>query len=436
MAEVEEEIRQMEYAEKVIFDIQNIFTSKLGGGYGTLKKAMDIEDYLYKDALNQIGETSNNIWESIEALRVYKSSVDRVLKLMNERSDKDTDWVKLFNIKDVKSFCQQLSRAVHTQVKRKAPPVDTSHYTIPAPSGVATNSTGNTKHSKASTTKSTGKKQHKTKKAKILEEDNRKKQFQQEWEASFNAVDSTSTIPAPTSVATATSSVARTNNNHSRTTSPPARKVKEERNKPKQEKHHKRKHEETKAESIPMITELMHQSESITDTTMGMMSSFPDQEDGDSLFLDAADDDAQGEDSSFATATLGNASDWGSTATSGQGTDGLGADSSRPLSSSSTSTSTSGWSAAIHERKSHMEQVEAKQKNQSLKQDERRRAHEEVYKTVSSKKEEEVAAAAAASEEEELRVAREREREKRERESQSQDIFMDGDHEALGNEYW
>ena len=434
----------MEYAEKAIFDIQSIFAAKLGGGYGTLKKAMEIEDYLYKDSLFQIGEQVDHVWESLETLQYYKASIDRVKKLMHERSDKDTDWVKLFNIKDVKNFRQQLSRAVHTQVKRKAP-VDTStHFSIPAPNNSAlpaerqhpppTATAGKSKGLKVS--KNIGKKQHKTKKAKTLETENRQRQFLQEWEASFNAVDSsapaanttstpstaalsgatTSDVASTSSSATSgrSSSSGSSSNNHTRT-SPAAEK--------KQQQKQQKQQRERERENMPMMTQLMHQ-----DSTAGVSVSLPsdeqDQGEGGLLVLDTQGD---GEDSFFATAKLENASGWGHTSSHGSHSNSAG---DRHLSSSS-----SGWATAIDERKSQVELTEAHHRHQSSAQDAPRLSTEETFKGASSSVSQESAAAAAVAEE--LRVAREREREKREREMQSQNVFMDGDHEALGGEmYW
>lgn len=474
---MEAEITLMEYSEKAIFEIQKIFTSKLGGGYCTLKKAMEIEDWLYKDALYQVDEQIDNVWESLETLQYYKASIDRIKKLMNERSDKDTDWVKLFNIKDVKNFRQQLTRAVHTQVnKRKAPAEpNSSHFSIPAPNipGIpagqrqqlppTTTGTGN--KTKGSKTTKKGKKQQKTKKAKAQEAEIKDRMFQQDWVAKYNAADSS--VSAPTSTASASASVTSTStaaissasasasgvisNNTSasapggrgsgrgtHTTTSPVEERKQQKQQKEKEKDREKARE--KEREMPMMTHLMHQDST---SSLSEAPELHDQDSSSMLFLDA-----QGDDSFFATATLENASEWGGN----QNKNNTGEDSQQHQhqQASSSSSSSSGWSTAISERKSHVQHTEAQLKHQSLAQDARRRATEESYTHAHKDKDKDGeqgtreqgegggGEASAAAAEEELRLARAREREKRERELQGgQNVFMDGDHEALGGEmYW
>ena len=386
----EDEVSVMEYSERVIYDIQDFFNKKLGGGYGTLKKAMEIEDFLYKDALHQMKMKNDKLWESPSSLEFYKSSVERLMKLMNDRNDKETDWVKFFNMKDVKNFRQQLTRAIHNVTKKKKKPVNV--HSIPAP-----NSSGkqlvmggggavNNNKKKKTTNK-------KTKKEKRLEEEMRKRKFQQEWEAQFHA-------ESPKLLFNENKSSTSNEKKKKRIISP----------KP-SPKYYSPKNEETKIENFPEIAQLMHQdSTSSIDGIFANSNSNEFEMDTDTnLFHD--------DDSVFTAPTLVNASDWGANSNS--------------IDNNATENdmlpTTSAWSTAKNERKSQIEQQELKQKHQSWVSEERRRSYEENIKGPSQQSD----SSQATSAEEELRLAREREREKRNRELQSQDVFMDGDHEAL-----
>lgn len=97
------EVGLMEYSEKAIFDIQGILRQKVGDSVAVIKKAMDIEQYLYSEALYKSGVT--NVWDSHEAIRVYTDSLDNIKKLLK---GKDGDWTKLFQYSDIRSFYTQL----------------------------------------------------------------------------------------------------------------------------------------------------------------------------------------------------------------------------------------------------------------------------------------------------------------------------------------
>lgn len=377
----EDEVSLMGYAEEVIFDIQMFLNEKLGGGYPTLRKAMDIEDFLYRDALVQVGSQTENVWESDEAIEFYKSSVERVKKLLHDRNDKETDWVKLFNIKDVKNFRQQLTRACHTTTKKKKSTGNSALF-IPAPN-TSNQVISNGKSYKAPPSK----KPRKTKKDKKLEEEMKKREFMQEWEAEFNA-DSQSAGKK------SISPIADGNHIKRKKVSPKSSRIVVS-----------PKIEET---SMPEITHLMHQDST---SPMDLLASGlinncdPDEMDSDSLLL------AQN-DSYFAAPKLENASDWGRKPTI-------------ETEEESHLVTTSGWSTAKNERRSQVEQQQTKLQLQSLKHEERLRACEEKYNDIALESVESKAAT-----EDDIRVAREREREKRQRELQSQDSFMD-DHDAL-----
>ena len=320
--ELEREISLIEFAEKSIYDIQYIFTTKLGGGYPTLRRAMDIEDFLYKDSLQQTGNRRGGkcieVWESDEAIEYYKSSLEGLKKLMEERDDKETDWVKLFNIKDVRSFKQQLSRAVHNTSKRKTPtPKSVGSFAIPNPSA-----TGGNKLSSKS-----GKKKQKTKKEKRLEDEGRIRQFQENWEAEFNATDATS-AKANTVI---------------------------------------KKEDDAVVEEFPQMSQLMQEDNSAVENTI-MQDDFYDED----LFLN------QDEDSFLENAKLENVSLWENEARA-------------DLSQSNQAIPREGntdWSTAVDERRSKKINDEVMKQELTAVEQERRRAHDDAAKALSARKDE------------------------------------------------
>ena len=101
------ELGLMEFSEQEIKEIQSILRSKLGDYYPVIKKAMDIEDYLYREALYKNGQERNgNVWESAESINSYVDSLQSFKVLMKA---KQGDWNKLYQISDVRQFCMQIT---------------------------------------------------------------------------------------------------------------------------------------------------------------------------------------------------------------------------------------------------------------------------------------------------------------------------------------
>jgi hypothetical protein len=109
------ELALMEFSEQEILELQQILRSKLGDNIAVIKKAMEIEDYLYKEALYKSGqERSGNLWESNNAINTYVESLSTFKLLMKA---KEGDWGKLFAQTDIRQFCNQM--ASNRQVIRK-----------------------------------------------------------------------------------------------------------------------------------------------------------------------------------------------------------------------------------------------------------------------------------------------------------------------------
>ena len=75
--------------------------------YAVLKKAMDIEEFLYSDALvrTRLDRNDGHVWQSRDSIREYQISADRLMRRLRER---DGDWVKLFSIQDIRVFIYQV----------------------------------------------------------------------------------------------------------------------------------------------------------------------------------------------------------------------------------------------------------------------------------------------------------------------------------------
>lgn len=110
-----DELALMEYSEQEIMELQSILRLKLGENFAVIKKAMDIEDYLYKEALYKNGhERSGNLWESHNAIKDYRESLSTLKILMHA---KEGDWTKLYALTDMRQFCTQM--ASNRQVSKK-----------------------------------------------------------------------------------------------------------------------------------------------------------------------------------------------------------------------------------------------------------------------------------------------------------------------------
>ncbi|CAE7554730.1 unnamed protein product, partial [Symbiodinium microadriaticum] len=123
------EIGLMEFSEQEIKELQAILRSKVGDHHPVIKKAMDIEDYLYRDALYKNGqERSGNVWEYPESVNSYVDSLHSFKILMQA---KQGDWNKLFQISDIRQFCMQITS--NRPPAKKKVREEPSSYTIPAP---------------------------------------------------------------------------------------------------------------------------------------------------------------------------------------------------------------------------------------------------------------------------------------------------------------
>ena len=425
MTAYEEELSLLEFSEKAIFDMQDILTTKLEYKERTLKKSIEIEEFLYTNSLRKYGESGGDeegeegLWQYPDAMMHYKDSIQNVLSLMVNREDKTTDWMKIYKSETIPLFLSRLQNQEYNvsqkSHKRKAPAASVSvksSLTIPAPNAAAVVPSGSPtgkNYAKIANKK-------KTKKEKMLEEEKKRMSFNKDWEIHFDESSSSSvpSIPAPNpSVVTNNSSQPSTGSRPAPTSKPASKPA------PILKFSMKR---EPKQEEYPKITHLMHQDSTSSMDGLGMHN-LPDDIADNSLFMTE-----QGDDNFFANATFEHASDWGVTSS---GNNNALDDKNQNENGLSLSFAGSAWSTAMHERKSQVEQTDAKIKQQMLTQDERRRVHDDTYKEISSKMEEDAAARAEAAITEEQRVARAREREKRERESQSQTVFMGDDHEAI-----
>lgn len=105
--DVRTERGMMEYSEEAIYDIQLILRNKVGESIAVIKKAMDIEDYLYRESLHKTGhEMTDNVWEHNDAVNNYMTSIENIKKLLKA---KEGDWTKLFQIGDIRQFYLQLT---------------------------------------------------------------------------------------------------------------------------------------------------------------------------------------------------------------------------------------------------------------------------------------------------------------------------------------
>ena len=109
----------MAVSEEIIYEIQNILKSKPELlHYPVLKKAMEIEEYLYTDALvrTRLDRNDGHVWQSKDSVREYQISADKLIQRLRER---EGDWVKLFNTADIRLFIYRVYQDyVPTKVSR------------------------------------------------------------------------------------------------------------------------------------------------------------------------------------------------------------------------------------------------------------------------------------------------------------------------------
>jgi hypothetical protein len=106
--QAKDEASLMTYSEELIYEIQDILKAKPDLlHYTVLKKAMDIEEFLYCDALvkTRLDRNDVHVWQSRDSTREYQISAEKLVRRLRER---DGDWVKLFNIADIRHFIFQV----------------------------------------------------------------------------------------------------------------------------------------------------------------------------------------------------------------------------------------------------------------------------------------------------------------------------------------
>lgn len=99
-------------SEQFIYEVQKIFRSKSElWNFAMIKKAMDIEDFLYGEAVYSAGgdRLKGAVWESYDAVKNYTTSCERVLRQLQERLQAGGDFQKLYNIPDARSIVMQLN---------------------------------------------------------------------------------------------------------------------------------------------------------------------------------------------------------------------------------------------------------------------------------------------------------------------------------------
>lgn len=116
-SELNTELALMEYSEQEIYELQSILRSKVGDHVPVIKKAMDIEDFFYKDAIYKSGVNEKGVsaWESMDFINKYANDLDTFKLLMQA---KQGDWTKLFNQTDIRTFCTQVTSS-RTIAKKK-----------------------------------------------------------------------------------------------------------------------------------------------------------------------------------------------------------------------------------------------------------------------------------------------------------------------------
>lgn len=122
----------MEYSEQAIYELQSIFRERVGDDrLPVIKKAMEIEEFLYRDALYKSGlERTGNVWESSSAVNTYVDSLENVKKLTKSKED----FGKIFQIADPRQFYLQLT-SLRTNANKKKVPTVASMETLLTKSG-------------------------------------------------------------------------------------------------------------------------------------------------------------------------------------------------------------------------------------------------------------------------------------------------------------
>lgn len=105
----------MEYSEKVIYELQALLRVKVGDYVPVLKKAMDIEEFLYRKALYDHG-LDGNLWESSDAINTYVKSLENVKKAIKTKDD----FGKIYQIADIRQFYLQLTPVNKKKVFRRS----------------------------------------------------------------------------------------------------------------------------------------------------------------------------------------------------------------------------------------------------------------------------------------------------------------------------
>jgi hypothetical protein len=114
--ELRTESAMMEYSEDVIYELQSILKSKVGEFAPVIKKAMDLEDFLYREALYKNGlDITGNVWESNSAINTYIESIENVKKAIKAKEDLS----KIFLVPDIRQFHFQLTSNRPPQNKKK-----------------------------------------------------------------------------------------------------------------------------------------------------------------------------------------------------------------------------------------------------------------------------------------------------------------------------
>jgi hypothetical protein len=114
--ELRTESAMMEYSEDVIYELQSILKSKVGEFAPVIKKAMDLEDFLYREALYKNGlDITGNVWESNSAINTYIESIENVKKAIKAKEDLS----KIFLVPDIRQFHFQLTSNRPAQNKKK-----------------------------------------------------------------------------------------------------------------------------------------------------------------------------------------------------------------------------------------------------------------------------------------------------------------------------
>jgi hypothetical protein len=108
----------MEYSEEAIYELQSILKSKVGEYVPVIKKAMDLEDFLYRESLYKNGlDRTGNVWESNDSIKTYIESIENIKKAIKAKEDLS----KIFLVADIRQFYLQLTSLRPPPNKKKVP---------------------------------------------------------------------------------------------------------------------------------------------------------------------------------------------------------------------------------------------------------------------------------------------------------------------------